>query len=701
MSASLSSSASPIIGAMTIVSRKIGKQIRAQESTSYLDEPDVAIKNIARASGLRVRNVLLTDEWWKNDSGPMLGFFGDQRHPVALIRSNSGSYYIIDSLGGSRIRVDHESVQNLSVEARVFADSLPTNISRLWQIPRWAAGEVWGDILFVVILSLLTTLVGMLIPQATASLVDVAIPEANLRMVLEIGLGLSAAVFGVALLSIAQGIATVRFSIWVNAKAQNAIFCHVLLLTAPFFRRFTGGDLLDRLMAVSQVSQELNSTSIRSLLVGLTASLNLGLLFYYDRQLAVIVLVLGLVVLAVTVLGFLSIHKHQKKLLDLQGRFKGFVFEITSAVGKIRLAGAGDRVLSLWLRRYAHQMSLGLSVQQTEDSVETVNYSVPLAGLILVYAVGGHSLIGDGAEASGLTLGVFLAFTTAMTTFLLGLTSLSGTALEFIDMLAKFERIKPIITADREIKSDAIDPGTLKGSVILRNVTFGYDVDGPVILKNLSIDIRPGEFVALVGPSGCGKSTIFRLLVGFEHPNQGQVLFDGKNLDALDLGAVRSQLGCVLQSAEVTAGSIVENIAGNSQAGIDEILQAADDAGLAEDIEQMPMGIHTMISEGGGNISGGQKQRLLIARALVKNPRILLLDEATSALDNKTQAIVTASLKLRNVTRIAIAHRLSTIQDADHIIVMQSGEISEKGTFEELMDKSGLFASMMSKQRPN
>ena len=178
-------------------------------------------------------------------------------------------------------------------------------------------------------------------------------------------------------------------------------------------------------------------------------------------------------------------------------------------------------------------------------------------------------------------------------------------------------------------------------------------------------------------------------------------MFDGKNLDALDLGAVRSQLGCVLQSAEVTAGSIVENIAGNSQAGIDEILQAADDAGLAEDIEQMPMGIHTMISEGGGNISGGQKQRLLIARALVKNPRILLLDEATSALDNKTQAIVTASLKLRNVTRIAIAHRLSTIQDADHIIVMQSGEISEKGTFEELMDKSGLFASMMSKQRPN
>jgi ABC-type bacteriocin/lantibiotic exporter with double-glycine peptidase domain len=143
----------------------------------------------------------------------------------------------------------------------------------------------------------------------------------------------------------------------------------------------------------------------------------------------------------------------------------------------------------------------------------------------------------------------------------------------------------------------------------------------------------------------------------------------------------------------------MENIAGSSRVGIDEIWRAAEDAGLAKDIEQMPMGIHTMISEGGGNISGGQKQRLLIARALVKNPRILLLDEATSALDNNTQATVTASLKRRSVTRIAIAHRLSTIQDADRIIVLKSGEVSESGTFESLMEKSGLFASMMSKQQ--
>ena len=688
-----------MLSAITLVTENSGVEIQVPKSLSRQTESDVQIRDIARASGLRVRNVLLQDRWWHKDAGPMLGFLEDKRHPVALLRSHSGAYYIVDPRGGSKVRVDEESVQGLSVDARMFAESLPTDVSRLWQIPRWAAGEVWADISFVILLALLITLLGMLVPQATAALVDVAIPEANLRMLLEIGLGLCAAVFGIAVLSVAQGIATVRFSIWVNAKAQSAIFCHVLLLTAPFFRRFTDGDLLDRLMAISEVSQEFNSTSIRSLLVGLTASLNLGLLFYYDPQLATVVLGLGLVVFLFTVLGFVSIHKYQKVLLDLQGSFKGFVFEVTSAVGKIRLAGAGDRILGLWLKRYARQVSLKLRVQQIEDSVDTLNYSVPLAGLILVYAVGGQSLIGSTAQASGLSLGIFLAFTTAMTTFLLGLTSLSTTALELLDMLAKFERIKPIIAAEKEVRIDAIDPGPLEGRVTLQDVSFGYDPKGPAILQNLNIDIRPGEFLALVGPSGCGKSTIFRLLVGFERPDAGRVLFDGQDLNQLDLGAVRSQLGCVLQSAEVSAGPIMENIAGSSRVGIDEIWRAAEDAGLAEDIEQMPMGIHTMISEGGGNISGGQKQRLLIARALVKNPRILLLDEATSALDNNTQATVTASLKRRNVTRIAIAHRLSTIQDADRIIVLKSGKVSETGTFEALMEKSGLFASMMSKQQ--
>ena len=220
-----------------------------------------------------------------------------------------------------------------------------------------------------------------------------------------------------------------------------------------------------------------------------------------------------------------------------------------------------------------------------------------------------------------------------------------------------------------------------------------------MILAGIDLDIQPGKFVALVGPSGCGKSTIFRLLLGFERPDVGQVLFDGQDLDGLDIGSVRSQIGSVLQSAKINAGSILENISGSGSIDLDDVWMAVKDAGLEEDVEQMPMGLHTVISEGGGNISGGQKQRLLIARALVKKPRILLLDEATSALDNKTQAIVTASLNRRKVTRVAIAHRLSTIHGADQIIVMKQGRIDQVGKFQELTQQPGLFASMMAKQQ--
>ncbi len=281
----------------------------------------------------------------------------------------------------------------------------------------------------------------------------------------------------------------------------------------------------------------------------------------------------------------------------------------------------------------------------------------------------------------------------------MGLTSMSNTVVELLDMLAKFNRIKPIIEAEKESARGGADPGVLQGGISLSEVEFRYQEDGAMILAGIDLDIQPGEFVALVGPSGCGKSTIFRLLLGFERPDVGQVLFDGQDLDGLDIGSVRIQIGSVLQSAKINAGSILENISGSGSINLDDVWMAVRDAGLEEDVEQMPMGLHTVISEGGGNISGGQKQRLLIARALVKKPRILLLDEATSALDNKTQAIVTASLNRRKVTRVAIAHRLSTIHGADQIIVMKQGRIDQVGKFQELTQQPGLFASMMAKQQ--
>jgi ATP-binding cassette subfamily C protein len=236
------------------------------------------------------------------------------------------------------------------------------------------------------------------------------------------------------------------------------------------------------------------------------------------------------------------------------------------------------------------------------------------------------------------------------------------------------------------------------GRITIDRVSFRYRKDGALILEDVNINAEPGEFIALVGGSGSGKSTIFRLLLGFETPEEGSIYYDGQDLSGLDVSAVRRQLGVVLQNGKIMSSSIFENLAGGARITLDEAWEASRMAGFADDIDAMPMGMHTVISEGGGNLSGGQRQRLLIAKALVLKPRILLFDEATSALDNRTQAIVSESLDKLQVTRIVIAHRLSTIRNAHRIYVLQAGKVVQQGSFDELAFREGLFAQLMQRQ---
>ena len=298
----------------------------------------------------------------------------------------------------------------------------------------------------------------------------------------------------------------------------------------------------------------------------------------------------------------------------------------------------------------------------------------------------------------GLSMGAFLAFNSAFGTFLSGVTDLSNTLTDILGIVPLWERAKPIVQGKPESDPTQTDPGRLTGRIILDHVTFRYREDGPLTLDDVSIYAEPGEFIAFVGPSGSGKSTIFRLFLGFETPLSGTVYYDGQDLTGLDIQAVRRQLGVVLQNGRINSGSMFENITCGALATLDEAWGAARMSGLAEDIEQLPMGMHTVISEGGTNLSGGQRQRLLIARAILLKPKIILMDEATSALDNRTQAIVTESLDKLNATRIVIAHRLSTIRNADRIYVIEAGRLVEAGSFEELVKRGGLFARLVARQ---
>ena len=687
----------PLLDAATLVGSVDGiKMVRpgASEKSQLVSDP---IESIARASHIRFRNVILADDWWNSDCGAMLGYLEDGHQPVALIPTSSGSYDYINPAGGDRTAVSAETAAMLELKAVRFYRRLPDQVTSVWQLPRWALRGRLSDLIAVAALSLVITLLGMLVPQATALVVDNAIPDANQRLVAEIGLAMVLAAFGMALFSFAQGVISVRLGIISDSTSQSAVWDRLLSLKLGLFRQFSNGDLLDRAMGVSAVNRELNGQTMRSLLTSLSALLNLALLYWYSSKLATMVLGIGVVVLLFTVIAGMTVRKYYRTLMDLQGKFFGFVVELVGATGKIRVAGAQRRAFTQWSNRYGEQLGLSLKAQQVEDYIIVFNNLVPLISAIFLYWMAAGLLAAGSADA--LSVGTFLAFNTAMGTFLSGVTFLSNTALEFMDTLAKANRTKPLLAAETEVGASKVDPGILRGRLALSDVHFRYSSDGLPILKGLSLQIEPEEFVAFVGSSGSGKSTIFRLLLGFEEPSDGRVLFDDQDLSMLDVTAVRRQLGVVLQNARINSASILENIGAGAPISMEQAWAAAEDAGFAADIHSMPMGMQTVISEGGGNLSGGQRQRLMIARALVRDPKILLFDEATSALDNKTQAIVSSSLNRRKVTRVVIAHRLSTIREASNIFVLDDGRIVESGTFSELSENGGLFESMMRRQR--
>jgi ATP-binding cassette subfamily C protein len=416
-------------------------------------------------------------------------------------------------------------------------------------------------------------------------------------------------------------------------------------------------------------------------------------MFYYSVKLGCIALGSGAVVVGWMTLRMRRLVRLQSQVQEVEGLLSGVVLQLINAVSKLRVAGSERRAFAYWAREYGRKQSLSLRVQALKDQIRLVNLTVPVLalGCSFLYMLGP-------ADRVPLPLGTFLAFIAAQTIFLTSLTQagdvLSGLALAHTLWI----RTRTILDETPEVDATKTSIGRLRGRIDIEHATFRYRDDGPLTLDDVTIHAEPGQCIALTGPSGSGKSTILNLLLHFETPMSGAIYLDGQELSSLDITAVRRQIGVVTQDGKIMSGSIFENIACGGYCTMEQAWDAARAAGLGEDIESMPMGMHTVIAEGGGNISGGQRQRLLIARALVRNPSIVVFDEATSALDNRTQAIVTASLNQLNVTRILVAHRLSTIRQADRIYVVEAGRVVQQGGYEELVAEEGLFARLVQRQ---
>jgi len=688
----------PLLIAAGAVGRALGITIRPPARSEDLKRVKDPLEAIARASRIRMRRVLLSDNWWKKDCGPLLAYTNEENLPVALLPVAAANYEIFDPVERTRTPVNARTAELLAPVAYMFYRSLPDRDLNPSDLLQFAFKGRTRDLFLILLTGIAATLLGMLTPQVTAILIDNAIPDADRGLLVQIGLGLLAASFGSAIFQLAQGFATLKLETVSDSDTQAAVWDRLLNLRVSFFRQYSTGDLESRVSSISQIRSQLSGTTLRTLFTSFFSLLNLCLLFFYSLQLALVAVGVALVAIIVTTISGVVTRRKIRPLQELGGEIFGLMVQLIGGVSKLRVAGAEDRAFAYWARKYSQQLKLMLSTQLIEDILATFNVMLPTVSSIVIFWLASTFLGQFQTKGDGLSTGTFLAFNTAFSTFIGGATSLSNTVINVLEIAILWERAKPILEAKPEVDHKQADPGRLSGRLRLDHLTFRYRKDGSLNLDDVTIQAEAGEFIALVGPSGSGKSTIIRLLLGFETPEQGTIYYDGQDLSGLDISAVRRQLGVVLQNGRINNASIFENISSNALITMDEAWEAARMAGFAEDIQAMPMGMHTVISEGGTNLSGGQRQRLLISRALVLKPRILLFDEATSALDNRTQAIVSESLERLQVTRLVIAHRLSTIRKADHIYVIEAGRVVQQGTFDQLANQEGLFLKLMARQ---
>ncbi len=652
------------------------------------------LANIARASHIQLRRVALKDEWWRQDAGPLLGYFEGGGEPVALLpRADGVSYELHDPGSGSVSRVDAALAGQLQGFAFSFYRAFGAERLDLLGLLRFGVAGRQRDMVTIGLMGVLVGLLGLLTPVATGHLIDAVIPSADHGQLAQLTLALIAVAFGTTMFELTRGFSQLRLEGKMDGVLQSAVWDRLLKLPATFFSNYTAGDLAMRANGITEIRRALSGTTLSSMLSALFSVLSLGLMFLYSSTLAWIGL--GLVLLAITISAGLSwiTLRHERQLAEVEGRISGLVLQLLNGVAKLRASGAESRAFARWSKAFGQQQTLAFKAENSRNVVQVVNAVFPLLTSMVFFAAMAFML-----DAGGLTTGEFLAFNAAAGTFTGAMVGLTNTVIGVLGIVPIYERAKPILRGIPEVDDAKADPGQLEGAIEVSNVSFSYGPDQPLILQDVSLQIHPGEFVALVGPSGSGKSTLFRLLLGFEQPNAGSIYYDGQELAGLDITAVRRQLGVVLQNGSLMAGDIFTNIIGSAPLTLRDAEEAAKMCGLDEDIKAMPMGMHTVVSDGGGTLSGGQRQRLLIARAIVTKPRILYFDEATSALDNRTQAIVSASLEKLQATRVVVAHRLSTVINADRIFVLQGGRIVEQGCYDELLQQGGLFAELAKRQ---
>ncbi|QUW95625.1 NHLP bacteriocin export ABC transporter permease/ATPase subunit [Streptomyces sp. V17-9] len=649
------------------------------------------VERVALASRVRTRSVRLEDRWWRDDVGPLVGQRTLSGAPVALLWRRGG-YVAVHPATGRETPVEKANAGEFEPRAVMFYRPLPERRLGPLRLLRFCLAGTRGDLTGLLLAGLVTVGLGALVPIATGKVLGEFVPKAQTGLIVQVCLAVMLSSVVAAAFMLLQNLTILRLEGRIEATLQPAVWDRLLRLPTKFFTERSTGELASAAMGISAIRRLLagvGPTVAQSVTVG---AVNLVLLLWFSVPMALAAIGMLVVVAGVFLgLGLWQV-RWQRRLVKLTNKLNNQAFQTLRGLPKLRVAAAENYAYAAWAERFAHSREL----QRRAGRIKNLNavlgaVYLPLCTLLMFMLLAGPA-------RGSMSAAEFLTFNASVTMLLTSVTQLTGAFVSGVAALPLFEEIRPVLDATPEVRTASTRPGPLSGAIEARRLSFRYTDDGPLVLDDVSFDVRPGEFVAVVGPSGCGKSTLLRLLIGFDRPLSGSVLYDGQDLAALDRSAVRRQCGVVLQHAQPFTGSILDVICGTEPYTPEEAMAAAEMAGLAEDIKRMPMGLHTIVS-GSGAVSGGQRQRLMIAQALIRRPRILFFDEATSALDNETQRTVIESTKALNATRVVIAHRLSTVLDADRVIVMEDGRVAQQGPPAELLaDTNGRLHELVRRQ---